>query len=197
MATTSSIAYKDPETGEFYQIYCHWDGMIGHNGSILKTHYNSLDRVKELLSFGDLSSLGEHIYPSGNHSFDKPEKNVCVFYGRDRGEDNTQAKKHNSNVHFSLNGRQEQFNYLFIDGNWKVSCGGLKHFLKFLPELDQNDQSDQNELPELMDKLVVGDEVTLDNCAGRILEILDNVAMVIPYNTGRPVLFKLDTLRKL
>ena len=38
---------------------------------------------------GDMSSLGENIYPNkdAEHSFNNPQENVCVFYGRDREED--------------------------------------------------------------------------------------------------------------
>ena len=38
-------------------IYCHWDGYLSHNGSILDEHYDSDVKVAELLALGDLSTL--------------------------------------------------------------------------------------------------------------------------------------------
>jgi hypothetical protein len=45
-------------------------------------------KVKELIGLGDISYLGKNINPSkdSNHSFNTPEKDVTVFYHRDRGD---------------------------------------------------------------------------------------------------------------
>lgn len=51
-------------------------------------HYNTRDRVEKLISLGYISSLGINIEPNPSmpHTFDDPQEDVTVFYGRDRGE---------------------------------------------------------------------------------------------------------------
>jgi hypothetical protein len=78
MATRSVIAYL--ENNEVYHtIYCHWDGYLSNNGRILKHHYDTEDKVRELIEQGDLSSLGNTI-----------EETVSY---RDRGETGTEARE--------------------------------------------------------------------------------------------------------
>ena len=89
MATRSTISILET-TGTVKQIYCHWDGYFDHNGRILKTFYKTPELVKQLISLGNLSVLAENINPTEDHSFDSPQEGVCVYYGRDRGEDNAE-----------------------------------------------------------------------------------------------------------
>lgn len=56
MSTNSCIIIE--ENGEFTGIYCHYDGDLTHNGIILLKYYNTAEKVKELISLGDISSLG-------------------------------------------------------------------------------------------------------------------------------------------
>lgn len=78
MATRSNIGYIHGNTINY--IYCHWDGYTSHNGKILLENYNHPDKVKELISFGDMSSLRPNIHPTNeSHSYDNREENVCVF----------------------------------------------------------------------------------------------------------------------
>jgi hypothetical protein len=74
MSTRSAIAIQENKDGPIKYAYCHYDGYISHNGKILNEHYRDPAKVKELLSEGDLSSLGETIDKS-------------VFFHRDRKED--------------------------------------------------------------------------------------------------------------
>ena len=53
-------------------VYCHWDGYPAGVGECLKTFYNTEDKVRELISKGGASSIGDTL--SG-----------CSFYV-DRGE---------------------------------------------------------------------------------------------------------------
>lgn len=92
MSTRSSIGIL--KGGKIKSIYCHWDGYIEHNGVLLEKYYKSENKIEKLLDLGDLSFLGEKLEPTGEHSFDNPEKNVTIAYGRDRGEENTQAKEY-------------------------------------------------------------------------------------------------------
>jgi len=91
MGTRSRIAVMHGEVCK--SVYCHWDGYLEHNGKILQEHYDSA-KANHLVALGDLSTLCEHIVaPDGvDHSFEKPLPGITVFYGRDRGEEDTGFK---------------------------------------------------------------------------------------------------------
>lgn len=57
MATRSRIGLKQAN-GQIKSIYCHWDGYPDGVGKTLKEHYNSPEKIEELLELGDISSLG-------------------------------------------------------------------------------------------------------------------------------------------
>jgi len=96
MGTRSMIGIENPNTGVVKSIYCHWDGYLQHNGSILNKHYSNSPKVNNLIALGDLSSLRAEI--GEKHSFsrldsdlsdaewDKLYGDMCTFYTRDRGE---------------------------------------------------------------------------------------------------------------
>jgi hypothetical protein len=105
MGTRSDIIVQRAD-GKFARVYCHWDGYLSHNGVMLATHYNSQELAEALVSLGDISTLGEVI--GEKHDFDfrmkaigregyesDPEyirlKAMCLYYGRDRGEEGTEA----------------------------------------------------------------------------------------------------------
>lgn len=128
MATRSTIAIELPN-GTVEQIYCHWDGYIDHNGQILFENYTKFDKVRELISLGDISCLRTEIGEA--HDFDAryndedPRSNWCVAYGRDRGEKDTQAKTFKSFEDYAKNHQCEEYEYIFMkDGLWMVSCYG-------------------------------------------------------------------------
>jgi hypothetical protein len=107
MGTRSSISlYKD---GIVKTIYCHWDGYLYHNGRILVTSYNTIERVEELLSFGDCSSLDDDLAK-------------CEFYGRDRNEKNTHCREYQvgqiEKVKQITNDESQEYDYLFFNGGW-------------------------------------------------------------------------------
>lgn len=95
MSTRSYICIEQ-EDGSLKGIYCHHDGYLEYNGEMLITNYADREKVEKLISLGDLSTLQKNIEPNPKlpHSFeyDKRQKGVCIFYGRDRGEKNTEAR---------------------------------------------------------------------------------------------------------
>tara|TARA_A100001515_G_scaffold79231_2_gene62898 strand:+ start:1638 stop:2840 length:1203 start_codon:yes stop_codon:yes gene_type:complete len=74
--------------GKITSTYGHYDGYPEWAGKHLKKYYNNPMKAKELLKLGKsgISTIGPKIKGSKDHSFDKPDKGVTVFYGRDRGE---------------------------------------------------------------------------------------------------------------
>lgn len=118
--STSCIIYRKNTSGDYgYDgIYCHWDGYTSFVGRILCQFYNTDEKVDELISYGDLSSLGSKISPEEgeNHSFDNPVKDVCVFYHRDRGYKWEDCKPLHSMDAYFPNG--VEYIYKFEDGEW-------------------------------------------------------------------------------
>lgn len=103
MSTNCRIGYKN-EDGKYESIYCHWDGYETYTGAILVKSYTTIERVKELLSYGDLSSIAAPI-------------DDCIFYHRDRDEEWDQVKP--KILDFTETHRiREEYNYCFMDGEW-------------------------------------------------------------------------------
>jgi len=93
------IAIENPNSKSVKAVYCHWDGYLEHNGSILNKHYSASPKVNNLIALGDLSSLrpeigDKHLFSSleikdkaEREAYEKTVENMCTFYTRDRGED--------------------------------------------------------------------------------------------------------------
>jgi hypothetical protein len=133
MATPSTIAVQHND-GTISQIYCHWNGYITGNGIMLQENYRELTDVEKLVRLGDLSQLEETIEPAGEHSFDDPMPDVCVYYGRDRGETNVEPRVYRNFGHYEKSAMQEEFNYLFKDNRWYVDGELLKGVIKQIRE---------------------------------------------------------------
>lgn len=88
MSTPCIIGQKN-DNGSIDLISCHWDGYPDYAGDILFAYYRgNPGKIDELLSLGDLSSIGPDIRPAAGrmHSVRNPVRGVCLFYGRDAGE---------------------------------------------------------------------------------------------------------------
>lgn len=130
MATRCNIGILDGDGG-ITGIYVHWDGHPDNSGKMLLNHYMDPGYIYELMDLGDLSYLGEKVYPSGVHSFKNPERGVCVAYGRDRGEKDVESRHFEDIGEFEEFGRDSwcDYQYLFDNGVWtyrNVHKGGWK-----------------------------------------------------------------------
>lgn len=119
MGTRSRIGVMHGDT--LKSVYCHWDGYYDYNGRLLLENYNS-SKANNLVALGDISTLRKEIeIPEGvEHSFETANDNITVFYGRDRGEDNTGWKVAHSFDEFL--GQVEsccgEYYYIMKDGVW-------------------------------------------------------------------------------
>ena len=121
MSTRSYICRENAD-GTYTGIYCHHDGYLDYNGAMLLKHYADREKVDKLFSLGCLSSLCPNLDPDPNkpHSFDydKRQDGVCVFYGRDRGENDQEAFPVELNKLYENCGIE--YCYVFTrDGKWK------------------------------------------------------------------------------
>ena len=114
-------------------IYCHWDGYLDFNGRILQEHYDSA-KANHLVALGDMSSLRANIGEKHKFSpFDQQELNneefkkqfgdMCTFYGRDRGEKDTEWKVATTFDEFleQCDNCGAEYYYIMRDGTWY--CG--------------------------------------------------------------------------
>ena len=117
MSTNATVSIVN-ENGTVESIYNHWDGYPQNLGFILDRYYKSENRVRDLIGMGDASIIGRKINPRDpdNHDFNKHEKNVCLFYGRDRGEE-TEEHRFGSVLEM-LHEFGQQYNYIYKDKKW-------------------------------------------------------------------------------
>ena len=110
-------------------IYCHWDGYLDFNGQILQDHYDSA-RANQLVALGDMSSLRANI--GEKHTFSKFDLGIenrvhnedwCTFYGRDRGEKDTEYKVANTFAEFLEQCDMCGAEYYYIMKNDVWYCG--------------------------------------------------------------------------
>jgi hypothetical protein len=138
MATRSTIALEFAD-GTIGQVYCHWDGYLAHNGKILFENYSNPFVLRDLIDLGGLSSLRTTI--GTKHAFShydvegmtsdeyyKLYGNMCTFYGRDRGEGQSDANYFKDFADFRANGQAEEYDYILRNVNgvatWFVSDHG-------------------------------------------------------------------------
>lgn len=131
MATRSTIAleYND---GTVKSIYCHYDGYLDGVGSTLLEHYTDPAKVDQLMQHGSMSTLGAEIgeqHDFDRHYRDPANKNWCLFYGRDRGENDVDANEFDDYDDYLNNNPGEEFNYIMRDNVWYVD----RHQGEFFP----------------------------------------------------------------
>ena len=135
MATRSAIGILHSDE-TVIGIYCHYDGYPSHVGKVLFEHYGE-DKLKELLSLGNLSSIGPEIGVSNDFEF--RDQNFCTFYGRDRQDQNAQAKVFSSIREFMSHYNWSDYYYLYDMrlGTWLYAPSG-RPFRELGPDLDQS-----------------------------------------------------------
>jgi len=119
MATRSNIAIVNQDKS-ISSIYCHWDGYPEYVGKILLYNFNNVGVLNELLKLGNLSTLAENVNPTHIHTFDKPQSNVCIAYGRERGEKDQEAIVFEDLGEFEDSAKNSwvDYQYLFDNGVW-------------------------------------------------------------------------------
>lgn len=114
MATRSNISVK--VGNEYRTVYCHWDGYLKGVGEMLLNHYNSQELAEELVKEGSMSYLEKKCSCPDGHSYETPINGYTVYYGRDRGETETEYKVSEERPRVN-----EEYLYVFEDGKWFVS----------------------------------------------------------------------------
>jgi len=105
MATRSRIGLELAD-GSVLSAYHHWDGYPEWLGRILRTHYNSKDKVAELIDGGDMSSAWT------NAGFNNETRKQGALYYSERGEDCPPRLDKNIDEYLQNN---EEYGYIFTE----------------------------------------------------------------------------------
>lgn len=189
MSTMSTITYYDKNSKRYYTVYCHCDGYLSGVGLMLYNHYKDYDKVKRLVRLGGMSCVKPNIDPAPgeSHSFAKPQKDVCVFYTRDRGED---WEYNQPRVSTSLSGvlnYSQEFDYLFKDGKWLVwaygswepleqkllACDLIKNDPDIMPDENAKNSVDIATASDYVTKI---NTVDINRKAVKFIEMLHSIA---------------------
>jgi hypothetical protein len=130
MATRSRIGIELRD-GSILSAYSHWDGYPEWMGRILRTHYNTKEKVAELIDGGDMSS------PWTDTPFDydgKASKYGPNYYSL-RGE-NCPPRLDADLCEYLLPDNSEEYAYVFRNGEWV--CYNMHQF-------------DDSKLPEVVE----------------------------------------------
>ncbi len=100
MATRARIGIQLSDESVL-SVYHHWDGYPEWLGRILKTHYNTKDKVAELIDGGDMSTCWN-------------EDNQPEYYSA-RGEDCPPRLDANK---YDYLAEGEEYAYLFVNNEW-------------------------------------------------------------------------------
>ena len=128
MATRSRIGLELAD-GSILSAYHHWDGYPEWLGRILKTHYNSKDKVAGLIDGGDMSSAWT------NAGFGNETVEQGPLYYSQRG-DNCPPRLDADLCEYLLPDNSEEYAYVFRSGEW--FCYNMHQF-------------DDSKLPEVVE----------------------------------------------
>jgi hypothetical protein len=130
MSTRSRIGLE-LKNGSILSVYHHWDGYPEWLGRILKTHYNTREKVAELIDGGDMSSAWTN---ATWHDSDATNVYGPQYYSQ-RG-DNCPPRLDADLCEYLLPENSEEYAYLFRNGEWV--CYGMNQF-------------DDSKLPEIVE----------------------------------------------
>jgi len=115
MGTRSRIGLE-LKNGSILSVYHHWDGYPEWLGRILQTHYNTREKVAELIDGGDMSCC----WTDEKFRTEEGVENKAEYgpqYYSERGE-NCPPRLDKDLCEYLLPENSEEFAYLFRNGEW-------------------------------------------------------------------------------
>jgi len=119
MSTRSRIGLE-LKNKSIISVYHHWDGYPEWLGRILKTHYNTREKVAELIDGGDMSSCW-----TDSRWDDSADGSYGPQYYSQRG-DNCPPRLDADLCEYLLPEDSEDYSYLFRNGEWV--CYSMNQF---------------------------------------------------------------------
>ena len=130
MATRSRIGLELAD-GSIISAYSHWDGYPEWMGRILRTHYNTKEKVAELIDGGDMSSP----WTEDRWNSETKAQEYGPQYYSQRGEE-CPPRLDADLCEYLLPANGEEYHYLFRNGEWV--CYNMHQF-------------DDSKLPEIVE----------------------------------------------
>tara|TARA_R100000458_G_C8209431_1_gene197399 strand:+ start:191 stop:877 length:687 start_codon:yes stop_codon:yes gene_type:complete len=128
MSTRSVIGIMNNDNS-VDSVYCHFDGYPEHTGYFLKKFFDTTDKVKNLISNGDISSLvSSRNWERKEHPIINNKQVLKTLYYFDRPEvwESVKPKHHNSVLEFFERDCADEFKYLFLpSGDWNYKNKGV------------------------------------------------------------------------
>ncbi len=121
MATRSRIGYVLPDDS-ILSVYHHWDGYPEWLGVTLEAHYNTDEKVAELIDGGNMSSC------YSDNDWDGEKCDPRPVYYTERGEsldDNAPRLAKNLDEMAQLS-TDAEYLYLFLKGEWHAYSTDIK-----------------------------------------------------------------------
>ncbi len=113
MATRSRIGIQLSDESVL-SVYHHWDGYPEWLGRILRTHYNTRDKVAELIDGGDMSCCWTNDRWT-NDLLDRHREEYGPNYYSYRGEDCPPRLDPSVDMYLEYG---EEYAYLFVNDEW-------------------------------------------------------------------------------
>ena len=110
MATRSRIGIKLKD-GSILSVYHHWNGYPEWLGRILKTHFNTEEKVQELIDGGDMSLC----WTNERWNTDIKAEEYCPQYYSQRGEDCPPRLDPSLSMYLEYG---EEYDYVFTHNEW-------------------------------------------------------------------------------
>jgi hypothetical protein len=126
MGTRSRIGLQLSDDS-ILSVYCHYDGYPEFNGVKLLEHFNSYEKVAELIDGGDISCL----WTNAGWSNETLPTTGPLYYST-RGEV-TEPRLDKDLCEYLLPDGSEEYHYLFRNGEWV--CYNMHQFDMKLPEV--------------------------------------------------------------
>lgn len=115
MGTRSRIGIQ-LKNNSIVSVYCHWDGYPEFNGRILRDHYDTVEKVRDLIDGGNISALHTN---AGWNNETLPE--VGPLYYTSRGESiEDNAPRYDDDIFdFLKKENNEEYAYIFsVNNKW-------------------------------------------------------------------------------
>jgi hypothetical protein len=110
-------------------VYCHFDGYPEHTGYFLKKFFDTTEKVQNLISNGDISSLvSNQNWKREKHPMINNKQVLKTLYYVDRPEawESVKPQKHKGVLEFFQRDCCDEFKYLFLpSGNWNYNSKGV------------------------------------------------------------------------
>ena len=135
MGTRSRIGIELSDNS-IMSVYCHWDGYPSYNGRILREHYTTVEKVRELIDGGNISVLHTN---AGWKNETLPETGPLYYTMRGESIEQNEPRVDNNIVEFLNDG--EEYAYIFNRFNEWI-CYDLHETTAKLTEIPAGSVSD-------------------------------------------------------